>query len=123
MASNTSTFLTGVGTPVASGLTALASDQVAGLQLTAITNLITVSASDTDKAQLPADRPQGSMMFVFNHDAAQDVKVYPNTGGTINGASANTPLTVGQQQGVIFVQTGTTGLTWAALLGAVATPA
>jgi hypothetical protein len=49
--------------------------------------------------------------------------VFPNTGGTINGAAANTGLAVGQQQTAEFIQIGTDGKTWIALLGAVATPA
>ena len=61
--------------------------------------------------------------MVANLDSAQDVKVFPPTGGTINGAAANAGLAVGQQQVVEFVQIGTDGLTWIALLGGVATPA
>lgn len=109
---------------VQTGLTALAGGGATGA--TAITGAfvtVTTVASDNDSLILPAGRAQGTRIVVANLDAAQDIKVFPNTGGTINGASANTGLTVGQQQSVEFTQIGTDGLTWIALLGAVATPA
>lgn len=109
---------------VQTGLTALAGGGASGA--TAITGAyatVTVVASDNDSAILPADMPQGARIVVANLDAAQDVKVFPNTGGTINGAAANTGLAVGQQQTAEFIQIGTNGLTWIAMLGAVATPA
>jgi hypothetical protein len=116
-------FATVIG-GVQTGLTALAGGGASGA--TAITGAyatVTVVATDNDSAILPADMPQGARVMVANLDAAQDVKVFPNTGGTINGAAADTGLAVGQQQVVEFVQIGTTGLTWIAMLGAVATPA
>ena len=108
-------FATVIG-GVQTGLTALAGGAVAFAT-------VTVVATDDDSAILPADMPQGARIMVANLDAAQDVKIFPNTGGTINGAAANAGLVVGQQQTVEFVQIGTTGLTWIALLGGVATPA
>lgn len=116
-------FATVIG-GVQTGLTALASGGASGA--TAITGAyatVTVVATDNDSAILPADMPQGARVMIANLDAAQDVKVFPNTGGTINGAAVNIGLAVGQQQTVECVQIGTTGLTWIALLGSVATPA
>lgn len=116
-------FATVIG-GVQTGLTALAGGAVSGA--TAITGAFvtfTTVATDNDSGILPADMPQGARIMVANLDAAQDVKIFPNTGGTINGAAANAGLAVGQQQTVEFVQIGTTGLTWIALLGGVATPA
>lgn len=109
---------------VTTGLTALAGGGASGATaLTGVANTVTVVATDNDSAILPADQPQGARIVVANLDAAQDVKVFPNTGGTINGAAANTGLAVGQQQVAEFIQIGTGGLTWVAILGAVATPA
>ena len=105
-------------------LTALSGGGASGA--TAITGAfvtVTTVAADNDSLILPADMPQGSRVMVANLDAAQDIKVFPNTGGTINGAAANTGLAVGQQQVAEFVQIGATGLTWIAMLGAVSTPA
>lgn len=109
---------------VQTGITAGATQTAAGA--TAITGAlatVTVAAADGDGVILPASLSQASRVVVANLDAAQDIKIYPNTGGTINGAAANTPLTVGQQQTAELIQVGTDGLTWIAILGAVATPA
>lgn len=81
-------------------------------------------AVDNDGAILPAGWPLGGMVLVSNQDAAQDIKLYPNVGGTINGAAANAALVVGQQQQAMCFQTDASdGLTWICVLGAVATPA
>lgn len=85
-------------------------------------NTVTVVATDNDSVLLPSGMPQFSRVWIWNGDAGQDIKVYPNSGGTINGAAANAALVVGQQQAVECVQIGTDGMTWLALLGAVATP-
>jgi hypothetical protein len=109
---------------VTTGLTAGTTQTAAGATaLTGALNTVTAVAADNDGVILPAGRGQGDVVIVANLDAAQDIKVYPNTGGGINGGSANTPLVVGQQQVVQFVQIGTDGLSWLAILGAVATPA
>lgn len=109
---------------VTTGLTAGATQTAAGATaLTGALNTVTVVAADNDGVILPAGRGQGDIVIVANLDAAQDIKVYPNTGGAINGGSANAALVVGQQQVAQFVQIGTDGLSWIAILGAVATPA
>jgi hypothetical protein len=109
---------------VTTGLTAGTTQTAAGATaLTGALNTVTVVAADNDGVILPAGRGQGDVVIVANLDAAQDIKVYPNTGGVINSGSANTPLVVGQQQVVQFVQIGTDGLSWLAILGGVATPA
>lgn len=109
---------------VTTGLTAGTTQTAAGATaLTGAINTVTVVGTDNDGVILPSGRGQGDRVTVANLDSAQDIKLYPNTGGTINGAAANTPLVVGQQQVVECIQIGTDGLTWIALLGAVATPA
>ena len=109
---------------VTTGLTAGTTQTAAGATaLTGALNTVTVVAADNDGVILPAGRGQGDVVVVANLDAAQDIKVYPNTGGSINGGSANAALVVGQQQVVQLVQIGTDGLSWLAILGAVATPA
>ncbi len=83
-------------------------------------NEVTVVATNNDSVILPAGMPQGSVVHVFNRDAAQNIKVYPNTGGTVNGGTATTAaIAVGATMGLICVQAGTDGLTWLCLLGAI----
>lgn len=110
---------------VKTGMTALAggaAPTLAANTLEAI-NVVTVSATDGDSVILPAGMPQGTVVLVFNQDAAQDIDVFPNTGATVNGGTATTgDIRIGQTQGALFVQVGTDGLTWMGLLGAVFTP-
>ena len=109
---------------VTTGLTAGTTQTAAGATaLTGAFNTVTAVAADNDGVILPAGRGQGDIVVVANLDAAQDIKVYPSTGGSINGGSANAAWVVGQQQVVQFVQIGTDGLSWLAILGGVATPA
>ena len=84
-------------------------------------NVVSVIAVDNEGVILPAGMPRGTIVVISNQDAGQDVKVYPNTGATINGGTATTAgMAIGQTQGAMFVQAGTDGLTWLCLLGAVA---
>lgn len=110
----------GVQTGVTAGTTQTAAGATA---ITGAAATVTVVAADNDGVILPAGISQQGRVVIANLDSAQDIKVYPNTGGTINGAAANAALVVGQQQVVECIQIGTDGLTWIALLGAVATPA
>ena len=121
---NVTSYARSVG-GVTTGLTAGTTQTAAGATaLTGGINTVTVVAADNDGVILPADSAQGDTILVANLDSAQDIKVWPNTGATINGAAATTAaLVVGQQQSAQFTQIGTSGLTWVAILGAVATPA
>jgi len=111
----------GVTTALTAGTTQTAAGATA---LTGAINTVTVVGTDNDGVILPAGRGQGDTILVANLDAAQDIKVWPNTGASINGGTATTAaLVVGQQQVVEFTQIGTDGLSWLAVLGAVATPA
>lgn len=126
MASSVFARIDAVGSAVVkTGMTALAGGAQPTLEANTVSgavNTVTTVASDNDSVLLPAGVAQLGTVFIWNGDAAQDIKVYPNSGGTINGAAANAALVVGQQQAVYLVQIGTDGLTWLALLGAVATP-
>jgi len=116
-------FATIVG-DIQTGVTAGTTQTQAGA--TAITGsvaTVTVVAVDNDGVILPSNMSAQSRVVIANLDAAQDIKVYPPVGGTINGAAANAALVVGQQQAVECIQIGATGLTWIAMLSAVATPA
>ena len=118
---STTSFGRSVG-GVQTGLTALSGGGASGAtEITGAVVTVTTVAADNDSLILPAGRAAGDRIVVANLDAAQDIKVFPNTGGTINGAAANTGLAVGQQQAAEFVCVD--GDAWLALLGAVATPA
>ena len=111
----------GVTTALTAGTTQTAAGATA---LTGAINTVTVVGTDNDGVILPAGRGQGDRITVANLDSAQDIKVWPNTGASINGATATTTaLVVGQQQVAEFIQFGTDGLSWIAVYGAVATPA
>lgn len=125
MAANTSSVAMVYG-GVKTGMTALAG----GAAPTAVANtleginVVSTVASDNDSVILPAGVPQFGHVYVFNQDSAQDIKVYPNTGGTVNGGTATTQsIVVGQTQGLLCIQVGTDGLTWLCMTGAVTVPA
>ena len=87
-------------------------------------NIVTVVASDGDSVILPAGCTTGDMVWAINQDSAQDIHVFPPTGGTIQGGTATTgDIAVGQTQAAIFVCTNDTGLTWFGIYGAVFVPA
>ena len=114
------TIVGGVQTGVTAGTT---QTQAGATAITGAIATVTVVAADNDGVILPSDMSAQSRVVIANLDSAQDIKVYPPVGGTINGAAANAALTVGQQQAVECIQIGSTGLTWIAMLSAVATPA
>lgn len=111
---------------VKAGITALAGGArptLAANTLSGAVNVVETVATDNDSVVLPSDRVTGDIIFIFNDDAAQDIKVYGPSGGTINGAADTTALIVGQQQGVIAVCASDDGLTWWLMLTSAATPA
>jgi hypothetical protein len=114
------TIVGGVQTGVTAGTT---QTQAGATAITGAIATVTTVAADNDGVILPSDMSAQSRVVIANLDSAQDIKVYPPVGGTINGAAANAALVVGQQQAVECIQIGSTGLTWIAMLSAVATPA
>ncbi len=85
--------------------------------LTKVLNRVTVSAADTDSVKLIA-ATAGAMQMVFNDDSAQDIAIFPSTGDTIDGGSANASVTLGQGKRCLFV-CFTAGAWISAQLGAV----
>ena len=124
MATTESKVMTLTG-DVKTGMTALAGGTVPSAVANTLgaINVVSTVATDGDSVILPAGMPQGSLVFVFNQDAAQDVHVWPNTGATVMGGTATTgDIAIGQTQGAVFVQVGTDGLTWLGIYGAVFAP-
>ena len=113
--------LTGYTTGITAGTTQTAAGATA---LTSYINNVTTVGSDNDGVILPAKQSQGTVIYIANTDAGEDISVYPNTGGTLNGGTATTGvIIVGQTQGLICTQAGTDGLTWLCAITAACTAA
>lgn len=78
-----------------------------------------VSAADDTKGVImsAADATPGNAIYIANMVSNKILKVYPPTGGTINGASANAAYSTTSGIGVhlICLAATATGGTWAAL--------
>jgi hypothetical protein len=76
-----------------------------------------VTASDGTKGViLPVVAQAGVVMFVYDSVATSGVKVYPGTGCTINGGSANASVTMEGKTLAVFVAQSATN--WAAIFTA-----
>jgi hypothetical protein len=87
--------------------------QATATPLTASVNHVT-GANGTAGVRLPAIAQPGQVVAVYNASAGFSLKVYPPTGGTINGGSINTAV---NQSGVtlaLFIATSSTN--WAAIV-------
>jgi hypothetical protein len=95
----TFTFVAG---SVATGLVAsVTQTQVGALALTAQTNNIATCAHAADAVKLPALTP-GQFAIVIN-SGANPAAVWPATGGNIDGAGANTAVTLTNAKRAIFI--------------------
>lgn len=82
---------------VESGITAHSGGtKAAAYQLKAATNLVTVSAADTDSVMLPVGF-DGLEVIIINADAAQDIQVFGNGTDTINDIATATGIAQGQR--------------------------
>ena len=93
VATFTSSGLTLIGTelsvPVTNSITAGSTQTQAGATaLTTGTARVTVSGTDGDGVKLPT-AVAGQRVLIINDDAAQTIKVWPNTSDAIGGGSAN----------------------------------
>lgn len=59
-----------------------------------------------------ADKISGKMLFIGNGVAASALKVYPPSGGTINGAAADAAFVSASGKGVVLVCLSASGNTW-----------
>lgn len=105
-----------IGGPVANNLTATGSTQGTALLLsTPIANVTTVAASTG--VVLPAGLVSSDDMIVRN-GGANALAIYPPVGGTINGAAANTALSVASGKVAHLFCLGNGGLDWIAVVSA-----
>jgi hypothetical protein len=59
------------------------------------------------------DKVTGKVVFVGNLAAAAVLKIYPPTGGTINGAAADAAFSTASGKGAILICVSSSGNTWA----------
>lgn len=71
------------------------------------------AADGTKGVVLPASPTAGTVILVYTTVAANGLKIYPASGGAINGGSANAAITVEGKTLTILVATSTTN--WAAM--------
>lgn len=75
----------------------------------------TTAADDTKGVRVPsAHQSTGRVLFVGNGVSNKILKVYPPTGGAINGASANAAFSSASGKGVILVCLSQSANTWLA---------
>lgn len=101
---------------ITTGLTALAggaAPTAAANTLSSGVNVVSVCASAGDSMILPAGIPKYGRVSVYNTSAAT-LDIFPNSGATINGGSADSEKGLATLTGATFVQVATTGLTWVA---------
>lgn len=76
---------------------------------------LTTAADDTKGVRVHADdKVTGRTIYVANGVSNKILKVYPPSGGTINGASADAAFSSASGKGVILVCTSASSNTWAA---------
>lgn len=100
------------------GLTAVGASQGAGLQLVSQINVVSTSTTTTGIATVLPVGFKGATLDVVN-SSANALSVYPPSGGTINGGSANAVdagTVAAASSGVAgkstYLCTSTNGLTW-----------
>jgi len=89
--------------------------QAAGYVLSKTISNVTVSGTDGDAVTMPVGAA-GRFMFIRNSDAAQTIKVFPGSGGTINGAAPNASITLAAGESGFFFDVG--GNIWVMAIGA-----
>jgi hypothetical protein len=102
-------------TGVSTAVTGVGTAQVGGAALTGAWNVVTTSVGQT-AVVLPASYPPMTPIVVRVTSATAGL-VFPNSGGTINGGSANASLSVAQNKPCILM-VAEDGLTWVGVIGA-----
>jgi len=100
---------------VATGLTAAGSATGDALVLTSFWNVVTTTAASTGVRLGSGLDAAGAFVYIRN-GGANTLSIYPNTGGTINGGSANAAITLATTKAVLLFRTA--ALTWVSLPGA-----
>lgn len=86
---------------------------------TVTTNITKFTAATAGAAAtLAANLAAGGLIVIANQDAANAMVVFPPTGGTINGGSANASVALAAAKTRIFFPVDGTGLNWFSVLTA-----
>lgn len=105
----------GSTTSPTSAVTAVGTAQVGAASLPGAFNVVTTSVGQT-AVVLPANYPAYTPLIVRVTSATAGL-VFPNSGGTINGGSANASLSVAQNKPCVLM-VADDGLTWVGVIGA-----
>jgi hypothetical protein len=100
-------------------VTATGSNSQSGsLAIKRVVTVITTVSASTRGVLLPSplDQTSGGDTRIVCNTTATGVKVYPNSGGTINGGSTNAAITLAAGKSAIFV--AYSGTAWRELLSA-----
>ncbi len=106
----------GMITPAGASTAALGSDSTGAAVLPSATGSFypTTAADDTKGVRInAADRVDGKMLFIGNGVANKILKVYPPTGGTINGGVADAAYSSSSGRGVHLICLSSSSNTWA----------
>jgi hypothetical protein len=74
-------------------------------------NFVNMTATGSDGVRLPADAPLNKPYIIWNGSGSTG-KVYPGTGGTLNGGSADAALSLTTLKQAIFIRYSTLGWTY-----------
>lgn len=83
-------------------------------QLTAMYNVVTISVADGDSVKLPVGCIAGTVVWIHNADAAQEIDVFPNDGADL-GDGANTAVRLVEGHAIAYLAT-VTNTTWMPML-------
>ena len=98
---------------VATGISAAGTASAGATALTAVYNVLGTVASGAGVRMMT---PQPGAFVSVHNRGANPCLVYPSTGGTINGGSADAAVTLTNAKGAILI--GTTNADWAYIPGA-----
>lgn len=88
------------------GIAAAGDAQATATEVTGGINVVTTATATTaDGVRLPADVPQGSMMYIINNTAAA-LDVFPPTGGAINGGTADAAKALAANMSGVYISHG-----------------
>lgn len=105
-----------VGGSKVTAITAYATGgQTSATQLTGVINVIGTCATGGDSVKLPKGVQQGDEIWVRNNGAAS-CNVFPQSGGAINGGSADAAIAVANGKTAVFKSLG--GADWLAVVTA-----
>lgn len=90
--------------------------QAGAAALTGAVNLVTTGNAN-DGVRLPSNRSAGDILYIVNN-STNAAKVYPPTGGAINGGSANADVLLRGRSMGVYLSLG--GGNWGATVDAIA---